>query len=81
MPLYKDGNFHVLIGDGVKHSKKGRLMPGVKKLFQESKNPAKPEYIRRHIFGGLGILVGNVRNWACILLSIRLHDGLLATKE
>ena len=53
-------------------------MPGVKKLFQESENSAKPEYIHGHMFGGLGILAGNVRSWACIPLSIRLHDGLQA---
>ncbi len=77
-PLYREGDFHVLVGDGVKQSKEGRRMPGVKKLFQESENSAKPEYIHGHMFGGLGILAGNVRNWACIPLCIRLHDGLQA---
>ena len=80
-PLYKEGNYHVLVGDGVKQPKEGRRMPGVKKLFQESENSAKPEYIHGHMFGGLGILAGRVRNWACIPLSIRLHDGLQAAKE
>ena len=56
-------------------------MPGVKKLFQESENSAKPEYIHGHMFGGLGILAGSVRNWVCIPLSIRLHDGLQAAME
>ena len=77
-PLYKEGSFHVLVGDGVKQSKEGRRMPGVKKLYQESENSAKPEYIHGHMFGGLGVLAGSVRNWACIPLSIRLHDGLQA---
>ena len=80
-PLYMEGHFHVLVGDGVKQSKEGRRMPGVKKLFQESENSAKPEYIRGHMFGGLGILAGSARNWACIPLSIRLHDGLQAARE
>ena len=80
-PLYKEGNFHVLVGDGVKQSKEGRRMPGVKKLFQESENSAKPEYIHGHMFGGLGILAGNPGNWACIPLSIRIHDGLQAAHE
>ena len=80
-PLYKEGNFHVLVGDGVKQSKEGRRMPGVKTLFQESENSAKPEYIHGHMFGGLGILAGSIRNWACIPLSIRLHDGLQAARE
>ena len=80
-PLYKEGNYHILVGDGVKQSKEGRRMPGVKKLFQESENSAKPEYIHGHMFGGLGILAGSARNWACIPLSIRLHDGLQAARE
>ncbi len=80
-PLYKEGNFHVLVGDGVKQSREGRRMPGVKKLFQESENSAKPEYMHGHMFGGLGILAGNFRSWACIPLSIRLHDGLQAARE
>lgn len=80
-PLYKEGNLHVLVGDGVKQSKEGRRMPGVKKLFQESENSAKPEFIHGHMFGGLGILAGSVQNWACIPLSIRLHDGLQAARE
>lgn len=79
--LYKEGNFHILVGDGVKQSKEGRRMPGVKKLFQESENSAKPEYIHGHMFGGLGILAGNIHNWACIPLSIRLHDGLQAARK
>ena len=80
-PFYKEGNYYILVGDGVKQSKEGRRMPGVKTLFQESENSAKPEYIHGHMFGGLGILAGSVRNWACIPLSIRLHDGLQAARE
>lgn len=75
-----EGNFHVLVGDGVKQSKEGRRMPGVEKLFQESEDSARPEYIHGHMFGGLGILAGSVRSWACIPLSIRLHDGLQAAR-
>ncbi|RKI35802.1 transposase [bacterium D16-51] len=79
-PLFEEGNLRVLVGDGVKQSKEGRRMPGVKKLFQESENSAKPEYIHGHMFGGLGILAGSARSWACIPLSIRLHDGLQAAR-
>ena len=75
-PLYTEGPFHVLVGDGVKQAKEGRRMPGVKKLFQESENSSKPEFIHGHMFGGLGILAGNPGSWACVPLSIRLHDGL-----
>lgn len=34
-----------------------------------------------HMFGGLGILAGSIRDWACIPLSIRLHDGLKAASH
>lgn len=80
-PLYQEGDFHVLVGDGVKQSKEGRRMPGVKKLFQESENSAKPKYIHGHMFGGLGILAGRIHSWACIPLGIRLHDGLQGASE
>ncbi len=80
-PLYKEDGLHVLIGDGVKQSREGRRIPALKKLFQESENSAKPEYIHGHMFGGLGILAGNTGNWACIPLSIRLHDGLQAASS
>ena len=80
-PLYKEYDFYILVGDGVKQSKEGRRMPGVKKLFQESENSAKPEYIHGHMFGGLGILAGNIGNMACIPLSIRLHDGLQTAND
>ena len=48
-------------------------MSGVKKLFQESESSAKSEFIHGHMFGGLGILAGSVRSWACIPLSMRLQ--------
>ncbi len=51
-------------------------MPGVKKLFQESENSSKPAYIFGHMFGGLGILIGNQAKAFCSPLSIRIHDGL-----
>lgn len=80
-PLYHEGEFHVLIGDGVKQSKEGRRIPGVKKLYQESENSAKSQYIHGHMFGGLGVLAVDIRNWACIPLSIRLHDGLQVARD
>lgn len=80
-PLYQGDRFYVLIGDGVKQSKKGRRIPGVKKLFQESENSSKSQYIHGHMFGGLGVLSGDIRNWACIPLSIRLHDGLQGARD
>jgi hypothetical protein len=66
---------YLLIGDGVKESKEGRKIPGVKKLAQESENSSKPKYINGHMFGAIGILLGTPKKYFCTLLSMRLHDG------
>ncbi len=44
-PICTEQGFTILIGDGVKQSKEGRYMPGVKKLVQESEDSSKPQYI------------------------------------
>jgi len=67
------------VGDGVKQAKEGRFMPGVKKLFQESGDSSKPEYIFEHMFGGLGILAGSLSKWFWIPLRFNIQDGLQQT--
>lgn len=79
--LIKECGRYVITGDGVKVSKEGKKMPGVKKLHQESDNSSKSEYIHGQMFGGLGILAGNGTKKYCILLSLRLHDGISAIKK
>ena len=44
-PLWRYRGRVVLIGDGVKQSKEGRKMPGVKRLKQESETQSKAPYI------------------------------------
>ncbi len=44
-PVYREQGYTILIGDGVKQSKEARFMPGVKKMFQESEDSSKPQYI------------------------------------
>jgi len=80
-PLYRECGRAVLVGDGVKQAKEGRFMPGVKKLFQESENSSKLEYIFGHMFGGLRILVGSLSKWFCIPLRFNIQDGLQQTAE
>jgi hypothetical protein len=65
----------ILIGDGVKQSKEGRKMPGVKRLHQESENSAQAEYIFGHMFGSIGVIVGNIEKLFCLPLSASLQDG------
>jgi len=73
--IYRIDGRPLLIGDGVKESKEGRKMPCVAKLVQESANSAKPQYIRGHMFGAIGVLIGTPVKWFCALLSMRLHSG------
>ncbi|MNC24304.1 hypothetical protein D3C75_723570 [compost metagenome] len=51
-------------------------MPGVKKLHQESENVSKGEYIFGHLFGAIGILVGDSRKWFSLPLFMNLQDGI-----
>ena len=75
-PICQEDGMTLLVGDGVKQSKEARKMPGVKKLNQESDNSAKAEYIFGHMFGGVGVLIGNECKMFCIPLSILIHDGI-----
>jgi cell division protein FtsB len=75
-PLWEESGYTILIGDGVKQAKEAKRMPGVKKQFQESENSSKPAYIFGHLFGGIGVLAGNLAKTYCIPLSINLQDGI-----
>ncbi|WLR41398.1 transposase [Bacillus carboniphilus] len=76
-PIYKKDGITILVGDGVKQSKEARKMPGVKRLHQESENSSKAEFIFGHMFGGIGVLIGDPsKKLFCLPLSIRLHDGV-----
>jgi len=73
--VYRVCDKPLLIGDGVKETKEGRKIPCVKKLVQESENSSKPQFMHGHMFGAIGILLGNADKLFCTLLSVRLHDG------
>jgi hypothetical protein len=73
--VFKENGMAILIGDGVKQSKEGKKMPGVKRLHQESEDSSKAEYIWGHMFGAIGILVGNADKLFCLPLSATLQDG------
>jgi hypothetical protein len=67
------------VGDGIKVSKEGRKMPGVKGLHQESSNMSKPEWIRGHYFSALGLLLRLDEAVFAVPLVFKLHDGIEAT--
>ena len=75
-PLMKHGDAVVMIGDGVKESKEGRRMPGVKRHYQESDNSSKARYIWGHLFGGIGILAEKAGKCFCLPLTLMLQDGV-----
>lgn len=78
-PLARCRNRFILVGDGVKQSKEGRKMPGVKKMSQESETSSKPQFIHGHFFGALGIVASIPAKRFCIPLKINIQDGLRKT--
>src|ERR1017187_4791890 len=65
----------VLVGDGIKVPKRGKKMPGVKLLHQQSEN--KAEYIRGHSLQAVSVLVQAVNSVLAVPLAIRIHEGLV----
>ena len=66
----------VIIGDGIKVSKEGKKMPGVKSLHQESQNNSKPEFIMGHSIQVLSLLVGRLDSFFAVPLIGRIHEGV-----
>ena len=79
--LYKEGDSVILIADGVKEGKEGRKLPGVKRLHQESENVGKGEYIFGHMYGAVGVLMGNAKKIFCVPVSAAIHDGVNAIRN
>lgn len=80
-PICREDGLILLAGDGVKQPKEGKKMPGVKKLHQESENSSKAEYIFGHMFGCVGVLIGNASKMFCTPVSLRIHDGIQTIKR
>ena len=75
-PIIKVKGLNILIGDGVKQSKEGKRMPGVKKYHQDSENSAKAEYIFGHMFGVVSVLIGNMKKQFSLAISATIQDGV-----
>lgn len=75
-PLTKCRNRIILVGDGVKQSKEGKRMPGVKKMTQESETCSKPHFIHGHMFGALGVIAATKAKRFCMPLKFNIQDGL-----
>ena len=66
----------VLVGDGIKVTKSGKKMPGVKKLHQSSESNTKPEYIFGHSCQAVAVLMQAASSVFAVPLACRIHEGL-----
>jgi hypothetical protein len=66
----------VLVGDGIKVPKRGKKMPAVKLLHQQSESNTKPQYIMGHSFQAIALLVCACNSVFAVPLASRIHEGL-----
>jgi hypothetical protein len=69
------GGRRVLVADGIKKPKRGRKMPAVKRVHQESEN--KPEYPMAHSLQAVSMLVRSGESVVAVPLAIRIHEGVV----
>jgi len=67
----------VVVGDGIKVPKRGRKMPGVKLLHQQSESNTKPEYIMGHSLQAVSLLVQAAASVFAVPLAVRIHEGVV----
>jgi hypothetical protein len=67
----------VLVGDGIKIPKRGKQMPGVKLLHQQSNCSTKPEYIMGHSLQAIALVVHAASSFFAVPLVLRIHEGLV----
>jgi hypothetical protein len=67
----------VLVGDGIKVSKQGKKMPGVKLLHQASESNSKAEYIMGHSYQAVSVLTQAANSVFAVPLAARIHEGLV----
>jgi len=71
----------VLVADGIKVPKRGRKMPGVKLLHQESDSNTKPDFIMGHSFQALALLVRAAGSVFAVPLASRIHEGVVLSNR
>jgi hypothetical protein len=67
----------VLVGDGIKIPKRGKKMPAVKLLHQQSESNTKPDYIMGHSLQAVSLLVNAAQSVFAVPLAARVHEGLV----
>jgi len=71
----------VLVGDGIKVPKRGRKMPAVKLLHQESDANTKPDFIMGHSFQAVAVLVSAANSVFAVPLASRIHEGVVLSNR
>lgn len=69
----------VLVGDGLKNPKRGKKMPGVKLLHQQSESNTKPTWIMGHSLQAVSFIVRAAATFMAVPLTARIHEGIVAT--
>ena len=67
----------ILVGDGIKSPKRGKKMPAVKLLHQQSDANTKPEYIMGHSLQAVSLLVHAAHGFFAVALAAGIHEGLV----
>src|SRR6202451_1771315 len=75
-PLRINGRL-ILVGDGIKGPQRGREMPAVKLLHQQSDANTKPEYIMGHSLQAVSLLVQAAASFFAVPLAARIHEGVV----
>ena len=65
----------LILGDGIKAAGETSRTPCAKRLHQESGDTTKPEFIHGHLFGCLGVVIGNDVKRYALPISMKIHDG------
>ena len=80
-PLLRRNGRVILVADGIKISKEGRKMPGVKLLHQESQSNSKAEYIMGHSIQAVSVLADTETHVMAVPLAARIHEGIVRSNR
>jgi DDE superfamily endonuclease len=69
----------LLVADGTKAPKRGKRMPGVKRLHQQSECNNKAEWITGHSLQGVCLLVNAACSVFAVPLALYIHEGVRFT--
>ena len=71
----------VVVADGIKVPKRGKKMPAVKLLHQQSESNTKPQYIMGHSYQAISLLVSACKSVFAVPLASRIHEGIVLSNR